>query len=118
MDVRDEITKAGLPVTQDSKNIALLIWIGTMPFGFIPGLIGYLFKSDDAFINEHSKEALNWAITLFIAYTLASFLTIIFIGVLMLPVIGICHLIFCILGAVAASKGDLYLAPVAIRLIK
>lgn len=116
--MKDEITKVGLPVTQDSKNIALLIWVGTIPFGFIPGLIGYLFKSDDAFIVQHSKEALNWAITLFIAYTLASILTVIFIGVLMLPVIGICHLIFCILGAVAASKGDLYLAPVAIRLIK
>ncbi|MFT6654838.1 MAG: putative Tic20 family protein [Marinomonas primoryensis] len=116
--MKDKITKVGLPVTQDSKNIALLIWVGTIPFGFIPGLIGYLFKNDDAFITEHSKEALNWAITLFIAYTLASFLTIIFIGVLMLPLIGICHLVFCILGAVAASKGELYLAPVAIRLIK
>ena len=116
--MKDEITKVGLPMTQDSKNIALLIWVGTIPFGFIPGLIGYLFKNDDAFITAHSKEALNWAITLFIAYTIASFLTIIFIGVLMLPLIGICHLVFCILGAVAASKGDLYLAPVAIRLIK
>lgn len=116
--MKDEITKAGLPVTQDSKNIALLIWLGTILFSFIPGLIGYLFKSDDAFITEHSKEALNWAITAAIAYAVASILTVVLIGVLLLPVIGICHLVFCILGVVAASKGESYLAPVAIRLVK
>ena len=34
-------------VTQDSKNTALLVWIGTIFFGFIPGLILFLVKKDD-----------------------------------------------------------------------
>lgn len=116
--MKDEITKTGLTVTQNSKNIALLIWVGTIFASFIPGLIGYLFKSDDAFITEHSKEALNWAITAIIAYIIAFILTIVFIGVLLKPIIGICHLIFCILGAVSAYKGDSYLVPFSIRLVK
>ncbi|MEZ4484514.1 MAG: hypothetical protein R2864_07930 [Syntrophotaleaceae bacterium] len=29
-------------VDQESKNMALLIWIGTIFFGFIPGLVFYL----------------------------------------------------------------------------
>jgi uncharacterized Tic20 family protein len=118
MDVKDEITKVGLPVTQDSKNIALLIWVGTIFSSFIPGLIGYLIKSDDTFITEHSKEALNWAITAGIAYVIASILTVVFIGILLMPVIGICHFVFCILGVAAASKGESYMTPWAIRLIK
>jgi len=34
-------------LTQDSKNIALMAWIGTIFFGFIPGLIFYLIGRTD-----------------------------------------------------------------------
>jgi hypothetical protein len=54
-------------VNQESKNMALLIWIGTIFFGFIPGLIFYLVKKDDAYVMDQAKEALNWSITAAIA---------------------------------------------------
>ncbi len=103
---------------QDSKNMALLIWILTIFFGFIPGLIMYLVKKDDAYIQSQSKEALNWSITAFLLSILASVLTVIVIGAFLYPVIGICHLIFCIMGAIATSKGNDFRVPFAIRLIK
>ncbi len=103
---------------QDSKNMALLIWILTIFFGFIPGLIMYLVKKDDAYIQSQSKEALNWSITAFLLGILASVLTVIVIGAFLYPVIGICHLIFCIMGAIATSKGNDFRVPFAIRLIK
>ena len=31
-------------VSQDSKNIALLMWLGTIFFSFIPALVIYLIK--------------------------------------------------------------------------
>ncbi len=74
---------------QDSKNMALLIWILTIFFGFIPGLIMYLVKKDDAYIQSQSKEALNWSITAFLLGILASVLTVIVIGAFLYPVIGI-----------------------------
>jgi hypothetical protein len=43
---------------------------------------------------------------------------IIGIGILLIPVIGICNLIFSIMGAVAANEGKLYRYPIALRLIK
>ena len=49
-------------VTQDSKNIAILTWIGTLFFGFIPSLIIYLVKKDDAYVQAQAKEALNWSL--------------------------------------------------------
>lgn len=105
-------------VSQDAKNMALLSWIGTFFLGFIPGLILYLIKTDDAYVQDQSKESLNWSITAMIGYFVAFLLSFIVIGVFLIPVIGLCHLIFCIMGAVAASKGKAFRVPFAIRLIK
>ena len=44
----EETAEVGV-VSQESKNFALLTWIGTLFFGFIPGLIVYLVKTDDAY---------------------------------------------------------------------
>jgi len=104
--------------TQDSKNIALLTWIGTIFLGFIPGLIVYLLKKDDAYIQDQAKEALNWSITVLIAYVVAMVLTVVVIGTFLMPIILIVHLIFCIMGALGSSKGKEYRVPFAIRLIK
>lgn len=110
-----EITEV---MTQDSKNMALLTWIGTIFFGFIPGLIVYLIKKDDPYVNDQAKEALNWSITAIIGYFAGIILSFIVIGIFVIMVVGICHLVFCIMGAVAASNGKTFRAPFAIRLIK
>src|SRR5215471_14060535 len=104
--------------SQDSRNVAVLVWIGTIFFGFVPGLIVYLIKKDDAYVLDQSKEALNWAITALIGWFAGVILTFIFIGVLVFIVVGLAHLIFCIMGAVGASSGQQYRVPFAIRLIK
>lgn len=105
-------------VTQDSRNTALLVWIGTLFFGFIPGLILFLVKKDDPYVLDQSKEALNWSITATIAYVAAFILSFIVIGVFLIPVIGLCHLIFCVMGAIGTSKGNPFRVPFALRLIK
>ncbi len=105
-------------VSQDSKNLALLLWIGTLFFGFIPGLVLYLVKKDDAYILDQSKEALNWSITAIIGYVAGTVLAIILIGFLVIAAVGILHLVFCIMGIIAANSGQTYRAPFAIRLIK
>jgi uncharacterized Tic20 family protein len=104
--------------SQDSKNIGMLMWIGTIFFGFIPALIIYLIKTDDSYLADQSKEALNWAITVLIGVALAWVLCLILIGFLMLPAIGILNVVFCIMGVVAVSSGKLYRVPFALRLIK
>ena len=98
-------TDTGLEgISQDSRNVALLVWIGTIFFGFIPGLIVYLIKKDDPYVIDQSKEALNWSITAIIGYCVGVITTFILIGFLVLFVIGICHLLFCVLGAAAGSS--------------
>ena len=101
----------------ESRNIAVLVWIGTIFFGFIPSLIVYLVKKDDAYVLDQSKEALNWSITVIIGWFIGLILTFVLIGVLVFIVVGICQLVFCIMGAVAASGGKPYRVPFALRLI-
>ncbi|WP_434779604.1 DUF4870 domain-containing protein [Neisseria sp. Ec49-e6-T10] len=114
--VNVEVSSAA--VSQDSKNMALISWIGFLFFGFVPPLIMFLVKKDDAFSYEHAKEALNVAITLFIAYFICGILAFVIIGLLLIPIVGIYHLVVGIMGAVAASKGNIYKAPFAFRFIK
>ena len=104
--------------SQDGKNMALLVWIGSIFFGFIPSLILYLVKKDDAYVQDQSKEALNWCITATIGYVAGLILTAILVGMLVLAAVGICHLIFCVMGAIAASGGKPFRVPFALRLIK
>jgi uncharacterized protein len=105
-------------ISTDSKNMAMLCHILAIFFGFIPSLIFYLVKADDAFIKEHAKEGLNAAISFFAYYFVAGILTMIVIGIFMFPILGICWLVFNILAAVKASKGEFYKFPLIFRLVK
>ena len=111
-------TPTQVTVAQDSRNTAVLIWIGTIFLGFIPGLIVYLVKKDDPYVVEQAKAALNWSITALIGYVAGVILTFLLIGALVMLAVGICHLIFCIMGAIAGSKGENFRVPFALRLIK
>ncbi len=105
-------------VTQDQKNMGLLLWILTLFFSFIPGLIFFLTKKDDAYVYDQAKEALNWSITLILGYVAGMILMLVLIGFLVIMAVGIAHLVFCIMGAIAASSGKPFRVPFALRLIK
>ncbi|MGE5387121.1 MAG: DUF4870 domain-containing protein, partial [Betaproteobacteria bacterium] len=92
-------------VASESRNIALLVWIGTIFFGFIPSLIVYLVKKDDAYVTDQAKEALNWSITALIGFFAGGILSAILIGLLVLPLVWLANLVFCIMGAIACSGG-------------
>lgn len=105
-------------VSQDSKNLALLLWLGTIFFSIIPSLVLYLVKKDDAYLLDQSKEALNWSITVILGMLAGMILMIILIGFLVVWAIALCNLIFCILGIIAVSSGKPFRVPFALRLIK
>jgi hypothetical protein len=104
--------------SQDSRNIAVLVWIGTLFLWFVPGLVVYLVKKDDAYVLEQGKEALNWSITAAIGYFAGYILALVFLGWLVYVAVGVAHLAFCVLGALAASNGQPYRVPLSLRLIQ
>ena len=107
--------------SQEDKTLALLTHLSGIVLCFIVPLIVWLThrdKPDRAFLNDQAKEALNFQITMAIAYLICKVLIIILIGALLLPVVWVINLIFCILAGIKANEGVAYRYPFAIRLIK
>lgn len=104
----------------DEKNIALLVHLGGIFFGFIPSLIVYLIKKDGGsqWMLDHTKEALNFQLTVLIAFIVSWVLMFVLIGLLLMPLVWIGNIVFCIMAAVKASGGNAYRYPVSIRMIK
>jgi uncharacterized Tic20 family protein len=101
-------------------HYAAFFWFLVPMIGNVIGpLIVWQLKKDlDPFVNEQGKEALNFQITVMIGYVAAWILMYLLIGFLLIPILMICNLVFCILAAVAVSKGAHYRYPVILRLIK
>lgn len=81
-------------------------------------LIVWLVKRDlDPFIDEQGKEALNFQITMLIAGLIALILTLVFIGLILLPILIVVDIVFVVLAAIEAKAGGSYRYPVSIRLV-
>lgn len=104
--------------SNDDKNIATVTHLGGTVFSFIPALIVWILKKDDSpYIADQAKEALNFQITVLIAQFIAGILAIILIGFLFMGLIWILNVVFCIIAAIASSKGETYRYPLCLRLI-
>jgi len=116
IDLKPE-TITGAP-TPDEKNIAVLTHLAGTIFSIFPSLIVWLLKKDNStYIGEQAREALNFQITVLIAYAISSVLIVILIGFLAMGIVWLGNIVLCILAAVAASKGEHYRYPLTLRLI-
>jgi uncharacterized Tic20 family protein len=104
-------------VSSNDKNLAVLTHLGGILFSFIPSLIVWLLKKDNAYVSEQAREALNFQITVLIAWVVSYILMFILIGFLLMGIVWLGNIILCILAAVATSKGESYRYPFTLRLI-
>jgi uncharacterized protein len=106
------------PASSDEKNIAVLTHLGGIFFCIFPGLIVWLLKKDDSpYLGGQAREALNFQITLLLAYVISWILAIILIGFVLMGIIWLANIILSILAAVAVSRGENYQYPFTLRLI-
>jgi uncharacterized protein len=102
----------------NDKNIATITHLGGTVFSFVPALIIWILKKDERkYIEDQAKEALNFQITMLLAYMLAGLLSWILIGLIFFPIIWVLNIVFCIVAAISTSKGETYRYPFALRLI-
>ena len=103
----------------DEKLWATLVHVGGIFFEFLPALIGYLILKDRGpFINAHTKTALNFQITLIIAWIVGFITAFIIIGVFIIIAVAVVNIVFSIIAAVKANKGEFYTYPLSIPFIK
>lgn len=101
----------------NDNTLPVLAHILGLVIGFLGPLI-ILLVGDDENSKKHSRAALNWQISLAIYMIVAFILFFVFIGMILLPALAVLNLIFCILAAVKASKGELYKYPLTIKFLK
>lgn len=102
----------------DEKLWATLVHIGGIFFELLPALIGYLVLKDRGpFIRQHTAAALNFQITMLIGYIIGGILSVILIGFLIVFAVWVVTIIFSILAAVAANKGETYVYPLSIKFV-
>jgi uncharacterized Tic20 family protein len=97
----------------------MLCHLGGIIGGFVVPLIIWLIKKDQSkFLDDQGKEALNFQLTMLIAMVVSSASIMVFIGIALFPAVVVINIVFCILGGMAANKGELYRYPFTIRFIK
>ena len=91
-----------------------------IPFGSVVGpLVLWLIKKDTLpYANSQGKEAVNFNITIAIAFMVSGILCFIVIGFFLLFVVFVVWLIFVVVATVNASNGVAYRYPMTIRFIQ
>jgi len=99
------------------KTIEILTHI----LGFLSGFLGpliILLISKEKNVKKHAKVVLNWQFSFLIYVIISMILLLIFLGFLLIPILGLLNTIFSIIGAVKASEGKLWKYPLSIRFFK
>ena len=113
-------------VSKDEQNWAMGCHLAALsgflvPFGNIIGpLVVWLIKrAEMPMVDRHGKEALNFQITVMIAFLISIPLCFILIGFVLMAVVGVGALVLTIMAAVKVSNGDYeHRYPFTIRLLK
>ncbi len=91
-----------------------------LPLFDLPGpFIILLTKGDDSFfVRRQAISALNFRITVLLAYLICLPLIFVLIGIPMLWIVGIGSLILTVIAAIKATEGRTYRYPFSLRLLK
>jgi uncharacterized Tic20 family protein len=85
---------------------------------FLGPLIVMLTKGNESpYVRRQAVESLNFQLSMLI-YGIVSFVLIfVLVGLVLLPIVGVVWLVFTIIGAVRAAKGEEYHYPLTIRMV-
>lgn len=117
----------GYAPTAEDRSTALWAHLGLILTGFLVPLILFLVKKDRPFVRENSRQALNFALTMLIAQVVlgivATIIAVVTLGFgsfafLIIYIPTILMVVFGIMGAVAANKGENYKYPMTIDMVK
>lgn len=91
-----------------------------MPFvSFVgPLIIFVVFKDRSPWLREQALEALNFSILYAITQVVSATLILLSIGMVLWPLVIVAAVIFCVMGAVASSRGEPYRYPINLSIIR
>lgn len=106
------------PQSGEDTTWAVLAHLSYFVLGLIAPLVIYLVKKDSSpFVRQQAAEALNFHLTLTIAFVVSAILVIVLIGLLLLVAVFLVGAVFAVLAAIAAGRGQPYRYPMTIRFV-
>lgn len=107
--------------TSDDRVLGLLSHLlAIVPgVGILGPLVIYLIKrGQSSFVEENAKESLNFQITMILAFIISAILMVVWIGFVLLAILGIAEVVLVIVATIKASENKIYRYPFNLRLIK
>ncbi len=87
-------------------------------FPFLGPLLVMLVKGNESpWVRRQAVESLNFQLSMLIYAIVSAILILALIGLVLIVVVGVCWLVFTIIGAVKASNGEDYRYPLTIRMV-
>jgi uncharacterized Tic20 family protein len=87
--------------------------------GIIAPIVLWQMKKDESeIVDQHGKMVTNWIISALIYGAVAFILCSVFIGVLLLPLVGLACVIFAVIGSIKANNGELWAYPFSFKFLK
>ncbi len=83
----------------------------------VPIVLWQIKKEELPGIDPHGKNAVNWLISYVIYAAVAFALVFLFIGFILLPIIGIIGIVFPIIAGIKANEGKIWTYPLSIKFI-
>jgi uncharacterized Tic20 family protein len=112
------VNASGLAPSKEECTWALVCHLSGIVLGFLGPLIFWLIQKEKMpFVDDQGKEALNFQLAVLIASIISAATACIVIGFILMPVVIIGNIVFSIIAAVAANKGEAYRYPITIRFI-
>ena len=105
----------GGEVAKDQRDIAAVMWLASLIFLMIPGMLVLLNHNASPYLKQQAREALNWTSTFVLGSIACTILTLIFIGGPLQILLSVAHLVFCLMGANAARSGNAFRVPMTWR---
>jgi uncharacterized Tic20 family protein len=103
----------------DEKTWSILVHLGGIFLAWLAPLVGYLaLKDRGPFVRAHVVTALNFQLTLLIAYVVGVVSSLFIVGILVILAAAVLGIVFSIMAAVAASNGQYYKYPMSIEFVR
>lgn len=123
MEIMDT-NRESLSGNSEERQYAMFIHLSQLAGSIIP-ILGWVLplvlwqskKDQSAYIDAHGKIVMNWIISSLIYGIISVILAFIGVGVILLIVLGICSIVFIVVGAIKANNGETWPYPLSIRFI-
>ena len=102
------MAKSAARKSSSGKSNSNLLGAVAYLFGFVSGVILYLFKRDDTYVRFHSMQSMMWFVLIWVVSTV---LTATVIGIILVPLVGIVALVSWLWLMYKALTGEKYMLP-------